>query len=82
MFVDTTHKQTCVQTTVAWHQNGDIECLCYMLMKHRYYNVPTTQDVTSSELLEIEIYPTICKSSIVMKVSMFEQLNLIRDGQL
>jgi hypothetical protein len=46
------------------------------------YNVPTTQDVTSSELLEIEIYLTICKSSIVIKDSMFEQLNVIRNGQL
>jgi len=46
------------------------------------YNVPNTQDVTFSELLEIEIYPTICKSSIVIKDSMFEQLNVIKDGRL
>jgi hypothetical protein len=46
------------------------------------YNVPTTQDVTISELLEIEIYPTICRNSIVIKYSMYEQLNVIRNGQL
>ncbi len=46
------------------------------------YNVPIRQDETSSELLEIQIYPSICKNSIVIKDSMFEQLNVIRDGQL